>query len=73
MLDDDVFYYKIGERAVGLSVETDEEKKTAIIEGAKMWSYPKPNKISKKDNEDIREKSKSYFSSKGYAVTFEEI
>ena len=73
LLDDEVFYYKIGERAVDLLIETDEEKKKVVIKSMGMWSYPKSNKISKNDNQVIKEKAKSYFSSKGYAVTFEEI
>lgn len=73
IFDDDVFYYKIGDRALDLLVESDEKGKSVTIQYVDTWSYPKSNKISKKDIQEIRNKAKEYFESQGYSVTFEKI
>ena len=73
VFDDDVFYCKIGQRAVDLLVENNEESKIITVKYIDMWSYPKANKISKKDTQAIKNKAELYFNSQGYNIIFEEI
>lgn len=72
ILEEDLLYLKLDNRAVCLWVDRDDEKKTAEVESVTHWSYPKANPIGKKTNAEIKSAIIRYFSNQGYTVLFEE-
>ncbi len=68
---DDVFYFKLKNRAVDWLVETDDENKKVTITTTETWSYPYSDKLSKKDIQTIKNIAEEYFTSQHYEVTFE--
>lgn len=71
ILDDGWLYCKLGERVSTMMVDDDEndpQKKQVIL--SLNWSYPKSNRISKKDNATIRALTEEFLRGQGFGVTF---
>lgn len=72
MLDDEL-YLKWDQRGICLAIKLDEERKTAKVEPAAKWSYPKQQPIGKKLIQKIAEYIQDYFVKQGYIVDFKEL
>ena len=70
-MDDGWLCCKLGERVSTMMVDDDEnnpQKKQVIL--SLNWSYPKSNRISKKDNATIRALTEEFLRGQGFGVTF---
>ena len=72
MLDDEL-YLKWDQRGICLAIKLDEERKTAKVEPAAKWSYPKQQPIGKKLIQKIEEYIQDHFVKQGYLVDFKEL
>lgn len=66
-------YLKWDQRGICLAIELDEEIKTAKVEPAAKWRYPKQQPIGKKLIQKIAEYIQDYFVKQGYTVDFKEL
>lgn len=70
VFEDGFVYLKWKERGVWLSVETDEELRTAAIDTVDSWEYPKAQKIAKDTVTEIRKVLDAYFAAQGYTTRY---
>ena len=69
-LRQNALYLKYGNKGVCLFVSMDGEKRCAEVSAVDLWEYPKSNKISKKDIQELEKRIRAYFARQGYTVTF---
>lgn len=72
-IQEDKLYLKWDQRGICLAIKLDEERKTAKVEPAAKWSYPKQQPIGKKLIQKIAEYIQDYFVKQGYIVDFKEL
>lgn len=72
-IQEDELYLKWDQRGICLAIKLDEERKTAKVEPAAKWSYPKQQPIGKKLIQKIAEYIQDYFVKQGYIVDFKEL
>lgn len=72
-IQEDELYLKWDQRGICLAIKLDEERKTAKVEPAAKWSYPKQQPIGKKLIQKIEEYIQDHFVKQGYLVDFKEL
>lgn len=72
-IQEDELYLKWDQRGICLAIKLDEERKTAKVEPAAKWNYPKQQPIGKKLIQKIEEYIQDYFVKQGYLVDFKEL
>lgn len=70
VLEDDYLYLKWKDRGVWLSVEFNEELRTAEIDAIDSWDYPKINKISKDTIKELKNLIDAHFAQLGYTTKY---
>lgn len=70
VLEDGYLYAKWEEKAVWLSVELDEQTKSAEVDAVDTWYYPKENQIAKATVKELERLICDYFATLGYTVRF---
>ena len=78
ILEDGWLYCKLGDRGDMMMMEDVTDVATDTVADAKKkqvilslnWSYPKSNRISKKDSEAIRGLVEEFLRERGFEVTF---
>lgn len=70
IFEDDYLYLKWKDRGVWLSVDLNEEQKTAEIAAIDTWDYPKANKIAKDTIQELKCLTDVYFAQLGYTVQY---
>ena len=70
IFEDDYLYLKWKDRGVWLSVDLNEEQKTAEIAAIDTWDYPKANKIAKGTIQELKCLIDVYFGQLGYTVQY---
>lgn len=70
IFEDDYLYLKWKDRGVWLSVDLNEEQKTAEIDAIDTWDYPKANKIAKDTIQKVKSLIDVYFAQLGYTVQY---
>lgn len=70
IMEDDYLYVKWNARGIWLSVELDEEQRTAEIDAIDLWDYPKTDKIAKATIKDLKHLLDAYFAQLGYATKY---
>lgn len=68
LYEDALVYCKLGERTASFIADEKEGVVEIFFDG--MWSYPKINKISKKDEAELRQRIETYFVTNGKRVKF---
>lgn len=70
LLDDGYIYLKWEEKGVWVSVELNEELRTAEVDNISSWYYPKANKISKAAIKETEGLINTYFATLGYTTKY---
>ncbi|MBO5852672.1 MAG: hypothetical protein J6Q74_02550 [Clostridia bacterium] len=70
IFEDDYIYLKWKDRGIWLSVELNEELKTAEIDTIESWDYPKSNNIAKDTIKEIKTDINTYFAGLGYTAKY---
>ena len=70
ILEDGYIYLKWEDRGIWVSVELDDQLRTAEIDVIYTWTYPKSYKIAKGAVKEIKNLINIYFAELGYAVKF---
>lgn len=70
ILEDGYIYVKWKEQGIWLSVELDEEEKTAEIDSIDLWDYPKTSNISKSTINSLKNLINTHFSMMGYSTKY---
>lgn len=70
VFEDDYIYLKWKEHGLWLSVELNEELRTAEVDTFDMWDYPKANKIAKDTIKEIKGLINTHFAGHGYTVKY---
>lgn len=69
-VDDDFLLLKWGQRGIAQMMKVDEANKDIVVSVLDYWSYPKVQPIGKQTRKQIEEHIVSWYSNKGYSVTF---
>lgn len=70
IFEDNYIYVKWEEQGICVSVDIDEEQKTAEIDTIDLWHYPKANKISKNTIHNLKSIINTYFAQMGYSTKY---
>lgn len=70
VFEDDYIYLKWKERGIWVSVELNDELRTAEIDTFDSWDYPKSHKIAKDTVKEIKSMINTYFAGLGYTTKY---
>ena len=70
IFEDGFIYLKWEDRGIWISVELNEELKTAEIDTIDYWNYPKTHKIAKATIKEIKTLINTYFAELGYTTKY---
>ncbi|MBR7092586.1 MAG: hypothetical protein IKI50_05310 [Clostridia bacterium] len=70
ILEDNYIYLKWKERGIWVSVELNEERRTAEIDAIDSWDYPKPHKIAKATIKEIKNLIDTHFAGLGFTTKY---
>ena len=70
VFEDDYIYLKWEDHGLWISVELNEELRTAEIDAIDSWDYPKSHKIAKATIKEIKTLINTYFAGLGYTTKY---
>lgn len=70
VFEDDYIYLKWEDHGLWISVEINEELRTAEIDALDSWDYPKSHKIAKATIKEIKTLINTYFAGLGYTTKY---
>ena len=70
VFEDEYLYLKWEDRGIWVSVELNDELRTAEVDVIDSWAYPKSYKIAKETIKEIKSLINTYFAGLGYVVKY---